>query len=150
MLYPQKGHMAMGSRRSTPTLPVAAAVVSEDSVAPRNVPCCQLRASKTSGMRRWRRAPKIIASIGTPFGLANSGDSDLQLVAGTVKRLFGCAAFSVDAGVHGRPCQSVASAGAGSSCPSHHGVPSGRSATFVKIVLRWIMSNAVGLVLRLV
>ncbi len=42
-----------------------------------------------------------------------------------VKRLFGCAAFSDDAGVHGRPCQSSASAGAGSSWPSHHGVPSG-------------------------
>src|SRR6185437_585033 len=71
-------------------------------------------------------------------------------VAGVVKRLFGCAAFSVAAGVHGRPCQSVACGGAGSSCPSHHGVPSGRRATFVKIVLRWIMSNAVGFVLRLV
>jgi hypothetical protein len=82
-------------------------------------------------MRRCRRAPKIIASIGTPFGLSNSGESDAQLVAGVVNRLFGWAAFSVDAGVHGRPCQSSASAGAGSSCPSHHGVPSGRSATFV-------------------
>src|ERR1051326_1780070 len=101
-------------------------------------------------MRRWRRAPKMIASIGTPSGLSNSGESDEQLVAGVVKRLFGCAAFSADDGVHGRPCQSTAFAGAPSSCPSHHGVPSGRSATLVKIVSRWIMSNAVGLVLRLV
>jgi hypothetical protein len=84
-----------------------------------------VRPSNTSGIRRCRRAPKIIASIGTPFGLSNSGESDAQLVAGVVNRLFGCAAFSVDAGVHGRPCQSSASAGAGSSCPSHHGVPSG-------------------------
>ena len=51
--------------------------------------------------------------------------------AGVVKRAFGCVAFSGEAGVHGRPCQSSASAGGGSSCPSHHGVPSGRSAAFV-------------------
>jgi hypothetical protein len=63
--------------------------------------------------------------------LSNSVESERQLIAGVVKRLFGCAAFSVEAGVHGRPCQSIASAGGGSSCPSHHGVPSGRSATFV-------------------
>jgi hypothetical protein len=37
--------MAIGSRRKTPTLPVAAAVVSDHSVAPRNVPCCHDRAS---------------------------------------------------------------------------------------------------------
>src|SRR6185436_13523781 len=91
-----------------------------------------------------------MAVIGTPLGLLNSGDSDAQLVAGVVNRLLGCAAFSVDAGVHGRPCQSVASAGAGSSWPSHQGVPSERSATFVKMVSRWIMSIAVELVLRLV
>src|SRR5881392_2240184 len=101
-------------------------------------------------MRRWRRAPKIIAEIGTPLGLSNSGDSDAQLVAGVVKRLFGCAAFSLAAGVHGRPCQSSAAGGAGSSCPSHHGVPSGRSATLVKSVSRWIISIAVEFVRRLV
>src|SRR4029453_6288384 len=94
--------------------------------------------------------PNRIASIGTPFGFSNSGDSEAHWVAGVVKRLFGCAAFSGAGGVHGGPCQSCASAGGGSSCPSHHGVPSGRSATFVKMVLRWIMSNAVGLVFRLV
>ena len=92
----------------------------------------------------------MIASIGTPSGFSNSGESVEQLVAGVVNRLFGCAAFSVEAGVHGRPCQSTASAGAGSSCPSHHGVPSGRSATLVKIVSRWIISVAIGFVFRLV
>src|SRR4051812_20358127 len=142
--------MAIGSRRSTPTLPVAAAVVSDERVAPRNVPCCQSRPSNTSGMRRCRRAPKIIASIGTPFGLSNSGESVAQFFAGAVKRLFGCAAFSVDDGVHGRPCQSTALAGGGSSCPSHHGGPSGRSATFVKIVSCGIRSIAVEFVLGLV
>ena len=48
-------------------MPVAAAVVSDESVAPRKVPCCQSRASKTSGIRRCRRAPNRIASIGTPW-----------------------------------------------------------------------------------
>ncbi len=51
--------------------------------------------------------------------------------AGTVKRLFGWAAGSPLLGVQGRPRQSIAEAGAGSSCPSHHTVLSGRSATFV-------------------
>src|SRR6185503_4885299 len=150
MLYPQNGNMAMGSRRTTPTFPVAAAVVSEDKVAPRNVPCCQLRASTTRGTRSCRRAPNNMASIGTPFGFSNSGEIDAHCTAGVVKRLLGCAAFSREDGVHGRPCQSRASAGGGSSCPSHHGVPSGLSATFVKMVLRWIMSKAFGLVARFV
>ena len=35
--------------------------------------------------------------------------------AGVVKRAFGCVAFSEDAGVHGRPCQSSAEGGGGSS-----------------------------------
>ena len=34
-------------------------------------------------------------------------------------------------GVQGRPCQSTALSGGGSSCPSHQGVPSGRTATLV-------------------
>src|SRR4051812_12453491 len=107
--------MAIGSRRRTPTLPVAAAVVSDESVAPRKVPCCHERDWYTSGTTRWRRAPNSMASMGTPFGFSNSGEIDLHWVAGTVKRLFGCAAFSVDAGVHGRPCQSIALGGGGSS-----------------------------------
>src|SRR5262245_31842307 len=131
MLYPQKGSIAIGSRRSTPTLPVAAAVVSDESVAPGKVPCCQLRPSNTSDTRLCRRAPNNMASIGTPFGFSNSGDSDRHCVAGVVKRLLGWAAFSDDFGVQGRPCQSKASTGGGSSCPSHQGVPSGRNATLV-------------------
>src|SRR5687767_14344432 len=123
--------MAIGSRRSTPVLPDAAAVVSDESVAPRNTPCCQFFDSYTSGTRCWRRAPNITASSGTPRGFSNSGDSEAQLVAGVVKRAFGCVAFSGDDGVQGRPCQSSASAGGGSSCPSHQGVPSGRSAALV-------------------
>ena len=76
MLKPVNGSIAMGSRRSTPTLPVAAAVVSEESVAPKNVPCCQFQLWKTSGTRRCRRAPKSIAEMGTPSGLSNSGEMD--------------------------------------------------------------------------
>src|SRR6476659_1268673 len=100
MLKPQNGSMAIGSRRKTPTLPVAAAVVSDDNVAPRNVPCCQLRDWYTSGTRRCRRAPNSMASMGTPLGFSNSGEIDAHCAAPTVKREFGCAAFSVDAGVH--------------------------------------------------
>src|SRR5947208_4804867 len=98
--------MAIGSRRRTPTLPVVAAVVSEESVAPRNTPCCQLGASKTRGTLRCRRAPKRMAVIGTPSGSCQFGEMDGHCSAGVVKRLFGCAAFSVEVGVDGRPCQS--------------------------------------------
>jgi len=49
MLYPQNGIMAMGSRRTTPTLPVIAAVVSVLMAEPRKTPCDQSNASNTSG-----------------------------------------------------------------------------------------------------
>ena len=39
-----KGNIAMGSRRTTPTASVAAAVVSEATPAPTSTPCTQLRA----------------------------------------------------------------------------------------------------------
>ena len=58
--------MAMGSRRSTPTAPAAAAVVSDEQVAPMKTPCCQSRDWVTSGMVFSRRPPKMIASSGTP------------------------------------------------------------------------------------
>ena len=67
------GSIAIGSRRTTPTAPVAAAVVSEESVAPMKVPWVQSRASVTSGMVVLRRPPKRIASIGTPCGSSYSG-----------------------------------------------------------------------------
>src|SRR5712692_884926 len=122
----------MESLRTTPTLPVIAAVVSEVRVAPRNVPCCQSRDSNTSGTPCCRRAPNKMALIGTPLGFSHSGESVGHWVEGTVKRLFGCAAFSPESGDHGRPCQSsMPWAGGGSSWPSHHTVLSGRSATLV-------------------
>ena len=38
-----------------------------------NTPCCQSRASVTSGTVSLRRPPKKIASSGTPFGSSHSG-----------------------------------------------------------------------------
>ncbi len=69
------GSIAIGSRRTTPTWPVAAAVVSQERVAPMKVPWTQSRASVTSGMVVLRRPPKRIASIGTPRGSSYSGAS---------------------------------------------------------------------------
>src|SRR5436190_15994640 len=92
----------------------------------------------------------MIALIGTPLGSWASGASAGLFVIGAVKREFGCAAFSFDAGVHGSPFQSRHSAGAGSSWPSHHTVPSGRRATFVKIVSFETVSIAFGFDLRFV
>ena len=44
MLYPQNGSIAMGSRRTCPVVPAAAAVVSDPMVAPMYTPCDQLNA----------------------------------------------------------------------------------------------------------
>ena len=66
--------MAMGSRRTTPTAPVAAAVVSEATEAPTRTPCCQSRASYTSGATSRRRPPNTIAEIGTPIGSSLRGE----------------------------------------------------------------------------
>src|SRR5580704_19762226 len=111
MLYPQKGSMAMGSRRVTPTAPVIAAVVSEAMPAPTNTPCCQLKDSYTCGASRARRPPKIIAEIGTPAGSSQCGDMRGACCAGTVYRELGCAALPLPP-ENLRPCQSVSSAGA--------------------------------------
>src|SRR6266571_5104970 len=102
MWYPQKGSIAIGSRRNWPTLPAAAAVVSLLAVAPKNVPCCQLNASVTSGTIPARRPPNRIASIGTPFGSSHSGAIHGHWLAGVVNRELGCAAFRPDFGVQGR------------------------------------------------
>src|SRR3989304_10302418 len=64
----------------------------------------------------------------------------------TVKRELGGAAGEPPSGSHGLPRQSWASLGTGSSCPSHQTVPSGRSATLVKIVSFLTILMAVGLV----
>src|SRR5689334_13100685 len=100
-----KGSIAMGSRRITPTCPVAAAVVSEAIVAPRNTPCCQLQLSQMSGATRARRPPKRMAERGTPCGSSHLGEIEGHWRAGAVKREFGCAALSEEAGVHSSPFQ---------------------------------------------
>src|SRR5690606_16593171 len=144
------GSMAIGSRRTSPTLPAAAAVFSDDSVAPRNVPCCQSRASATNGTVVLRRPPKKIAEIGTPFGSSHSGARIGHCDIGVQYREFGCAAGSSESGVQSLPFHDVACAGVFSR-PSHQTSPSSVSATLVKIELPWsIVSIACGLVLRLV
>src|SRR5580692_1020043 len=132
--------MAIGSRRTFPTVPAAAAVVSDPIVAPMYTPELQLKAWKTSGMVVARRPPKMMALIGTPFGSSHDGSMVGHCDAGAVKREFGCAAFApvsfAIAEVQMRPCQSRHSAGGSSVMPSHHTPPSGVKATLVKIELR--------------
>src|SRR5689334_18824187 len=129
-----KGSMAIGSRRTTPTSPVAAAVVSDDSVAPMKVPCTQSRASVTSGIVVLRRPPKKMAEIGTPLGSSYSGARIGHWLIGVQYRLFGWLESSSDSGVQSWPFQDVACAG-GFSMPSHHTSPSSVSATLVKMEL---------------
>src|ERR687891_1456791 len=142
--------MAKGSKRSSPTAPAAAAVVSTDIVAPRNTPCSQSNASATSGTAVARRPPNRKASIGTPAGSSHSGAIDGHWPAGVVKRALGCAAGSFDSGVHSSPRQSIACRGGSSVSPSHHTSPSSLFAQLVKIELRETVAIAFGFVFGLV
>src|SRR5829696_2068973 len=99
MLYPQNGSIAIGSKRSCPTAPEAAAVVSTDIVEARKTPCSQSNAWWTSGTTVARRPPNRKASIGTPAGSSQAGSKVGQRVTETVKREFGCAAGSSLSGV---------------------------------------------------
>src|SRR3954469_24530476 len=99
------GSIAMGSRRTTPTLPVAAAVVSEAIVAPRKTPCCQLKLSQIKGTVPARREPKKIALKGTPCGSSQCGAIEGHCPVGAVKRALGWAAFSLEPGVQSCPIQ---------------------------------------------
>src|SRR5579862_3628895 len=134
----------MGSRRSWPTLPVIAAVVSLLTVAPRKVPCCQLNASVTNGTIPARRPPNKIASIGTPFGSSHSGAMTGHCFAAAVNRAFGCAAGLPESGVQGRRSQSTSAGGFWSVIPSHHTSPSSVMAQLVKIEFRLTVSMALG------
>src|SRR3954452_14862036 len=150
MWYPQNGSIAIGSRRTLPTAPAAAAVVSEPTVAPTYTPALQLNAWYTSGIVVARRPPKMIALIGTPSGSSQAGSIVGHCEAGAVNRELGWAAFAPVAfaicGVQRFPCQSRHSAGGSSVMPSHQTPPSGVSATFVKIVLRESAAIALGFV----
>src|SRR5580704_5038901 len=129
--------MAIGSLRTVPTAPAAAAVVSDPMVAPMYTPELQLKAWNTSGIVVARRPPKMMALIGTPLGSSQAGSIVGHCEAGAVKRAFGCAALAPDSlaisGVHLCPFQSRHSAGGVSVMPSHQTPPSGVRATFVKI-----------------
>ena len=126
--------MAKGSKRSSPTVPAAAAVFSDDMIEPRNTPCCQSNDSVTSGTLVARRPPKRIAEIGTPAGSSHSGAIDGHWSAGAVKRAFGWAAGVPDSGVQSWPFQSTRWAG-GSLRSSHQMSPSSVRAQLVKMEL---------------
>src|SRR5260221_11254223 len=136
----------MGSRLTTPTFPVAAAVVSEPIVAAIYTPESQSAASETSGPGPDRRPPNPKADIATPCGFSQSESMEGHCDAGTVNRALGCAAFLPQPGVHSIPCQSMSLAGGVSVIPSHHTSPCGVMATFVNIVLLLIIVMQLGLV----
>src|SRR5256885_16424356 len=138
--------MAMGSRLTTPTFPVAAAVVSEPIVAAIYTPESQSSASDTSGTVSERRPPNTKADIGTPCGFSQSESIEGHCDAGTVNRALGCAAFLPQPGVQSFPCQSMSLAGGVSVIPSHHTSPSGVIATFGNIGLLLIIAIQLGLV----
>src|SRR5580700_11609276 len=143
--------MAMGSRRTLPMVPAAAAVISEPMVAPVYTPALQLKDWYTSGIVVARRPPKMNALMGTPSGSSHAGSMVGHCEAGAVNRELGCAALApvvfAISGVHFLPCQSMHSAGGWSVMPSHQTPPSGVRATLVKMVLRARAAIALGLVL---
>src|SRR3954452_15106872 len=144
-----KGSIANGSRRTTPTAPVAAAVVSEDSVAPMKTPWFQSRASVTSGIVVLRRPPNRIAEIGTPLGSSYSGARIGHCVIGVQNRLLGWLDGSSESGVQSLPFQLVRCAGGSSVMPSHQMSPSSVRATLVNTELPLaIVRIAFGLVFQ--
>src|ERR1700685_1406816 len=146
MLYPQNGSIANGSRRSSPTVPSAAAVFSEATLAPRNTPWSQSKDSITSGTVLARRPPNKMAEIGTPAGASHSGAMVGHCPAGVVNLALGWAAGSAEPGVQSRPFQSVRCAGGSSVRPSHHTSPSSVRATLVKMLLPHMVATALALV----
>src|SRR5262245_64124626 len=111
--------MAKGSKRSLPTAPAAAAVVSELMIEPRKTPWSQSNDSVTSGTLVARRPPKRMAEMGTPFGSSHSGAIDGHWEAGVVKRGLGCAGGGARAGVHGLAFRRLTRSG-GQARASHH------------------------------
>src|SRR5579885_2245051 len=146
MLYPQNGSMANGSRRSCPTAPAAAAVVSDATIEPRNTPCCHDSAWWISGTTEDRRPPNRIASIGTPSPSSHSGAIAGSCAAGAVNRALGWAAGVFDPGVQSLPFQSMRCSGGEGVIPSHHTSPSSVLAQLVKMTLPSRVSMALGLV----
>src|SRR5579859_2092676 len=92
------------------------------------------------------------AEIGTPRGSSQLGEIDGHWLAGVVKRELGCAAGPLP-GVHSSPSQLMVPLGGVFSLglmSSHHGSPSGVTATLVKIEFLESVAIAFGLVLALV
>src|SRR6516162_6175412 len=142
--------MANGSRRSLPTAPAAAAVVSDAMIEPRKTPWRQLNASVMSGTTEDRRPPKRMAEIGTPAGSCHSGAMAGSWAAGAVNLALGWAAGVPDPGVQSWRFQSVTCAGGASVMPSHQTSPSSVRAVLVKMQLPSRVSMALGLVFELV
>src|ERR1700722_7191654 len=142
--------MAKGSRRTTPLLPTAAAVVSDPRVAAMYTPEFQSDASYTSGIVVRRRPPKTNAEMGTPRGSSQLGSIEGHWLAGAVKREFGWAAVRPDrspiSGVQSFPVQPIRCAGGSFVLPSHHTSPSSVKATLVKITLSLRVAMALWLV----
>src|SRR5436189_1788383 len=138
--------MANGSRRRAPTVPSAAAVCSDETVAPMKTPCCQSNDSLTSGTLVARLPPNRMASIGTPAGSSQLSAIDGHWLAGAVNRLLGCEDGSGDAGVQSLPFQSTRWAGGSSVSPSHQMSPSSVRATLVKMQLAYSVATAFALV----
>src|SRR5947209_5164914 len=150
MFQAENGSSDIGSKRGSPTFPVAAAVSSEDMIEPRSPPCSQSLASMTSGTTVARRPPNSIASIGTPAGSSHSGAADGHWAIATVKRAFGWAAGRSAWGVQSLPRQSVRCAGGSALIPSHQMSPSSVLAQLVKTELRESVFMALGFVCSLV
>src|SRR5687767_9869084 len=146
MLYPQKGSIAKGSKRSSPTLPAAAAVFSLDMIEPRKTPWFQSNDSVTRGTLVALRPPKRMAEIGTPFGSSHSGAIDGHCEAGAAKRALGWAAGRSASGVQSWPFQSTRCAGFAGVMSSHHTSPPSVSAQLVKMQLRSSVRRAFGFV----
>ena len=94
----------------------------------------------------------MMAEMGTPLGLLNSGEMQGQFSAGAVKRELGWAAGPVAvSGLQGLPFQSKACWGGLGVSFSHQTVSSSRlRATLVKMVPWWVVARALGLDLALV
>src|ERR1700687_531922 len=137
--------MAEGSRRTTPPLPGAAAVVSRAMLTPTKTPCCQPKDSYTSGATRARRPPKMNAEMGTPSGASHFGEILGDWLAGTVYRALGWAAGPFEVS-HASRFQLIRPLGGAPLMPSHQGSRSAVIATLVKIVFLCSAPITLGLV----
>ena len=135
--------MAKGSKRTSPTVPAAAAVFSDDMIEPRKTPWSQSNASVTSGTVFARRPPKRMAEMGTPCGSSHLEEIAGHCDAGAVNRALGWAAGVSLSGVQSSPFQSMRWSGAG-PMPSHQTSPSSVLATLVKMTFFAQRAHGVG------